>query len=244
MHEDDHPEISLSILLRLTALTCSLLFFALPSFGVCLEPEQTVACEFLNSDAVFVGTVTSAQTVPPRSKSPDEWVYDLAVQELFRGPRRKTIEVITENNSGRFPLDVGKKYLLFAYKFEGPLEIDNCGKSALLPDAQEVLRELRKLKIPKDALIEGRISFSGIPDSGTHIPGIQIIIRGGGKTFKAKSDPEGWFHVHVPPGKYSADARQIPHWNIAPYDLSNDDPDHFRARKGRCSSLQFVAQPN
>jgi hypothetical protein len=35
--------------------------------------------------------------------------------------------------------------------------------------------------------------------------------------------------------------QQIPHWNVAPYDLSYAAPDHFDARKGRCSGLQFIA---
>jgi hypothetical protein len=230
--------------LKLAALACALLFAALPSFGVCFQPDPTVACEFSNSDAVFVGAVVSAQEVPALGKWFDDgWVYDLTVQEAFRGPRRKTIEAFTEKNSGGLYLDIGKEYLLFATEFHGRLTIYNCGNSSLLPDAQKALRELRGLEIPKDAVIEGRISFSGIPDSGTHIPGIRIIIRGGGRTFKATSDGDGWFHLHIPPGKYSAEIRQIPHWNIAPYDLSYDDPDHFDARKGHCSGLQFIANP-
>jgi hypothetical protein len=166
----------------------------------------------LNSDAVFVGTVISARSVPPRgAEELDGWLYTLNVQELFRGPRTRTIKVFTENSSGRFPLDVGRTYLLFAHKLDGRLTIGNCGNSALLSKAAEAIRKLRGLEIPKDAEIEGRISFSGIPDSGAHIAGIHVIVRGNGRIFKATSDRNGWFHLHVPPGKYSAEVQQIPH---------------------------------
>jgi hypothetical protein len=243
MHEKDPLQISLSILLKLSGLAFALLFPTLPSFGYCSPPHPTVACEFLNSDAVFIGTVILARTVPPRGEEIDGWLYDLTVQELFRGPRTRTIEVFTENTNGRFPLEVGKQYLLFAGELDGRLTIDCCGNSAELLDAQEAIRELHGLEIPKDAAIEGRISFSGAPAPATDIPRLQVIIRAIGRTFKTTSDREGWFHLQVPPGKYSAVVQQIPHWHIAPDGLSVDEPNPFDARKGRCAELQFRADP-
>lgn len=245
MHRQDSMQRSYSVLLRLIAPAFVLLYGALPSFAHCFQPDPTLACEFLNSDAVFVGTVNSARAAPPQgAEGVDGWLYDVTVQELFRGPRRKIIEVFTENSSGSFPLDVAKKYLLFADEEDGRLTVTDCGNSSLESNAQEAIRELRRLEIPKDAAIEGRISFSGIPDSGAHTPAIQVIIRGNGRTFKATSDREGWFHIHVPPGKYSAEVQQIPHWDITPYATSYENPNHFEARKRHCSGLQFVANAN
>ena len=54
------------------------------------------------------------------------------------------------------------------------------------------------ITIPKDAVIEGRISFSGIPDTGNHVKGMQVVIRSGSRTLKVTSDQDGWFHLHVP----------------------------------------------
>jgi len=244
MHDKDPLQISLSILLKLTALACALLFPTVPSLGFCPKPDPTVVCEFLNSDAVFVGAVISVRVAPPRSAAElDGWLYELTVQELFRGPRTRTIEVYTENSSGRFPLDVAKKYLLFADKHDGRLTITNCGNSALLTKAQKAIQELHRLEIPKDAAIEGRISFSSFPDLGIHIPGVEVIISGDGGTFKATTDRDGRLHLRVPPGKYSAQVLQIPRWNIAAFDLSYDNPERFDARKGHCSGLQFRADP-
>jgi hypothetical protein len=245
MREKDSLQISLSILLKLAALAYALLLTPLPNFGFCPQPEPTVACEFLSSNAVFVGTVISARSVIPRGATElDGWLYKLTVQELFRGPRTRTIVVFTEDSSGRFTLEVGKKYLLFADEFEGRLTIASCGNSAELSEAQDAIRELHRLKIPEDAVIEGHISFLSGPDPATGLPRIQIIIRADGRRYKTTSDREGWFHVHVPPGKYSAVVQQIPHWNITPFDLSYDNPNHFHARKGHCSGLQFNASSN
>ncbi len=206
-----------------------------------MQPEPTVSCEFLNSEAVFVGAVISTQSEPSQGEYTDGWLYDLTVQELFRGPQTNTIEVFTGNDSARFPLELGKQYLLFASTYEGRLVITCCGNSALASDAQATIERLRGIVVPQDALIEGRISFSGIPDTGAHTPGIRVVIRGGGRTFSATSDRNGWFHLHVPPGKYTAKVHQTPHWTIEAYDLSYDDPNDFQARAGHGTGLEFRA---
>jgi hypothetical protein len=242
MSESKAMGFRLPLIVKIFAFACVYLFSTLPSFGFCPQPNPTVACEFLNSDAVFVGKVISARAVSPRGKQLDGWLYDLSTQELFRGSQTQVVEVFTENSSGSFLLDVGKRYLIFANELDGRLTITNCGNSALLLKAQDAIRELRRLEISKDAAIEGRISFSGIPDTGTHELGVEIVVRSDKGTFKTTSDRNGWFHLHVPPGEYSAEVLQTPRWVIVPYDLSYDNPDHFDARKGHCSALQFIAR--
>src|SRR5260370_28293946 len=112
MHKKGPVRTSLSTLLKLAALACASLFPALPSFAFCPQPDPTAACEFLNSNAVFVGKVISARAVPPRRDTDlDAWLYVLTVQEMFRGPRKKTIEVFTQNSTGIFPSSVANKYL-------------------------------------------------------------------------------------------------------------------------------------
>src|SRR5260370_5034075 len=114
MHEKDRLQISLSILLKLTALACALLFPAVPSLGFCPKPDPTVVCEFLNSDAVFVGAGISVRVAPPRSAAElDGWLYELTVPQLLRGARTRTIEVYIENSSGGLPLGDAKKDMLF-----------------------------------------------------------------------------------------------------------------------------------
>lgn len=227
------------------ALVCStLLLFTVPAFGFCTEPEPTVGCEFLNSDAVFIGTVISTRTTPAQGEEFDDgWTYEMNVQRVFRGPTGKTISVFTENNSARFPLETGKTYVLFATKVQDRFTIGDCGNSALLSQAAVTIKKLNRLKIPPDAEIEGRITFSGIPDTGPHVSGVRIVIQRGGKTYTAITDRDGWFHLHVPPGRYSAKVQQVPHWTITPFDMSQYAPQNIIADTGRCAGVEFWADP-
>jgi hypothetical protein len=238
----DAIRIASFVVSRLTVLTFIGILFPIANFGYCQQPQPTVSCEFLNSSAVFVGTVTSTRDEPAMSRgdvSPDGWLYTLSVQKMFRGPNSKTIEVYTENANARFPLRVGNQYLLFANKFHGRFEITSCGNSASISDAKESVAALERLVIPVDALIEGHISFSR-KDRGAHTNNVVVVIQGNGGTFKAISDSEGWFHLHVPPGKYSATIQQTAGPTFIPSNDSVDNPEHFIARRGRCSGLQFL----
>jgi hypothetical protein len=87
MTEKCPPRPRLPHLLRLVAVGCVWLFPFRAVSGACMLPIPTVACEFLNSDAVFVGTVVSVQVAPPRGQEYDGWLYDLTVQKSFRGPQ-------------------------------------------------------------------------------------------------------------------------------------------------------------
>lgn len=240
----NHVQYILFRLFRAVLIAFVGVFLPLASFGVCSRPDPTVRCEFLNSTAVFTGTVISTRDEPARGTRPDDndgWIYTLTVQRRFRGSFSNTIEVYTENASARYPLDNGKQYLLVAFRYRGRLQILGCGNSALLSDAKKSIELLEKIKIPEDAVIEGRISFSGMPDTGAHTAGILIVIKGDGGTFRAITDSDGWFHLHVPPGKYSATVRNVHGITASSYDLSYDNPDQFIARKGHCSGLQFLA---
>jgi hypothetical protein len=230
-----------SALLKISLIASFGIFLPSPSFGVCSQPEPTVRCEFLNSTAVFIGIVVSTRHEPAGSGVDDNdgWIYTLTIQKRFRGAFSKTVEVYTENGSARFPLDNGKQYLLFAFKFQGRLQIFDCGNSALLLDAKKSIQELEKIKIPEDAVIEGRIGFGETPDAEGHKPRMVVIISGDGGTFRTVSGSDGWFHLHVSPGKYSAKIQKLRDLTATPFDISYDNPDHFVARKGHCSGLQF-----
>jgi len=226
------------------------LFLATPASGFCFQPHPSVACNFLNSDAVFTGRVISVRPTE-KDGSIDGYYYRLSVLQLFRGPHEKIIEVYTGNDSGGYYLDSGKEYLIFASTSKGELQIGNCDDSAPLSEASQTIRELKRLRIPKDAEIEGRISFeaeggidfSRSPYAGTHVNRMHVVIRGTAKTYTVTCNHAGWFRLHVPPGNYSADIQPVAHWSIHPFDLSIDDPDHFVASTGHCSGLQFIASP-
>lgn len=213
----------------------------MPAFGFCFQPHPSLACDFLNSDAVFTGRVISVRPVE-KDGSIDGYYYRLSVRQLFRGPHEKVIEVYTGNDSGGYYLDSGKEYLIFASAFKGGLQIGNCDDSAPLFKAGETIRQIQKLAIPKDGIVEGQVALHQIP-SEQGLAGVQILIRGGGKTYTVTTDDTGWFQVHIPPGAYSAEPKSTPAHSIVAYDLSYDHPEGFSVKAGRCADLQFVADP-
>jgi len=211
----------------------------LPAAAVCPQPDPRVNAEFFKSDTVFTGRVVLERVVPDQGDTIGGWIYRLRVAKTFKGARREYIEVYTENSSARFPLVVGEEYLLFAYLFQGRFTIDGCGNSAVLSTAGNAIHQILQIRKATRGKIEGRLvnRLEGAPPSG-----IRIIIRGERQTYTTVTDRDGWFRLHVPPGRYSAHA-ESPQWSFTPFELSYDDPNDFIVHRGGCAQLQLVATP-
>jgi hypothetical protein len=76
--------------------------------------------------------------------------YTLRVEQLFKGRARKTVVLFSENTSGRFPMDVGEKYLVFVYRSEykhrAIFAVDNCGNSGRLSEKPDVLGQVERFQ--------------------------------------------------------------------------------------------------
>jgi len=112
----------------------------------------TVEQEFKTSAVVFIAKVSSAREVSVRSRAISGGAfYSVKVEQVLKGTPPKTVELYSENSSGRFPMQVDVEYLIFAYSgaFEGisgqQLAINNCGNSAPRSKAQKALATVRKL---------------------------------------------------------------------------------------------------
>ena len=211
--------------------------------AVCARPHPKVCAEFFKSDSVFVGTVV-AQTAVINKEGYDGWVYRLRVRKVYRGPTQDFIEVYTENTSGRFPLDTGETYLLFAYTFEKRFTITCGGNSAKLSEAGDALRQLedlmKRLKSSTDGEVSGVVDeFVGMNQPA--VPGVLVTVRGGGKRYQGVTGKDGWFHITVPPGIYVVSAHSSK-LHVIPYDLSYDDPEHIVVHKCGCTAIQFIAR--
>lgn len=202
-----------------------------------------MCAEFFHSDAVFTGTVVSVQKWPKREASPEGWLYRLQLIKSYRGPSAGPIEIFTGNDTSAFPLQKGLTYVVFAYKKDGILNIDNCGNSAELSKAGEAIQQIENLvgnmKSASGGDIGGRIVVSQINVSAS---GIAVMAKGGGKTYTAITDQEGRFHIRVPPGKYIV-WPETSRWIVTPYELSYDNEDHVSIEPGSCAELQFLASP-
>ena len=96
--------------------------------------------------------MTSAREVRVRSLAVSgATFYSVKVAQALKGSPSKTVELYSENSSGRFPMQIGEQYLVFADYgvFEGirgrKLAINNCGNSAPLAKAQKALAVLHAL---------------------------------------------------------------------------------------------------
>jgi len=230
-------------IIRAAALAVIWLLMVLPLSAVCRLPHPRACSEFFHSDAVFTGTVISVREWPRGQASPEGWFYRLKVTKSYRGPSQDVIEIFTGNDTGRFPLEKGQAYLIFAHNENKNLNIDNCGNSAELSKAGETIRQIESLvanmKTASGGDIDGRVVASTKDASAR---GITVTAKGSGKTYTSVTDDEGWFHIHVPPGKYVV-WPATSQWVVTPYELSYDNEDHVSIEPGGCAELQFLASP-
>jgi hypothetical protein len=208
------------------------------SSAYCPVPEIRANGEFFKSDAVFIGTVLSIRETPDTDNNVGGWFYRMRTEEMFRGPVSKVTTVYTENSSARFPLEKGRKYLLFAYKRNSRLEIFGCGNSALLLEASDALTRLKNLRAGKQpSEIEGWVVAE---TGGIDVSGVLVTVKSQSKSYTAVTDKAGWFHFPAPPGRYKLDFSSKEY-----YPNGADDfwykPEGFVLHAGECASLQTVS---
>jgi hypothetical protein len=99
----------------------SLWFVLVAGDTACLNGHPTVQIEYRLRNSVFVGTVRSEHNESAEEKYFDQngVRYTVRVDEVLRGRPPKTVLLFSENSSGRFPMQVGTKYLLFVYRDHG-----------------------------------------------------------------------------------------------------------------------------
>ncbi|MGC4095728.1 MAG: hypothetical protein QM706_01315 [Nitrospira sp.] len=114
-------------------------------YAACPIGVPSLEHEYKNAAMVFVGHVTSEDVTPESTNQLDGSTYTIHVEEALRGSRSKSVQIFSENTSGRFPMQVGATYLIFAHKELNRLQIDNCGNSGLLSEKSKALAIIRKI---------------------------------------------------------------------------------------------------
>lgn len=114
--------------------------------AVCLNGHPSVAEEYKSAKAVVVATVLAERLIPsPDNEFYDGTLYRVRVDKVFRGNLGDEIEIFSENSSGRFPMTVGAKYLLFTHMVSGQMQVDYCGNSGLFSKRGKELRQVARL---------------------------------------------------------------------------------------------------
>jgi hypothetical protein len=195
----------------------------------CQEPSPRRVCaEYFRSDVVFVGKVISEKVLPEEQGFDGGWLYYLKVSKVYRGSIGKTIEIMTENNSGRYPLEKGRKYLLFACAGARGFEIIGCGNSGLLEESKDRIREIEGLASAIDSSIEINVQ------DGSEA---RLAIIGPEGRSESITDKEGRLWVSVPPGRYRVEMLDP---EFMPSDISYDQPDDLYLIKGQCAQIQYI----
>jgi len=88
--------------------------------AVCLNGHPSVAEEYKAANAVVAATVVAERLIPSAEADfYDGTLYRIRVDKIFRGSVGDSAEIFSENSSGRFPMTVGAKYLLFIHTGTG-----------------------------------------------------------------------------------------------------------------------------
>jgi hypothetical protein len=119
--------------------------------------HPSVPEEFREARFVVLGRATHEQNISS-AEDPDgyDWtVYDVEILQAFKGTPPRTMRLLSENSSSRFPMEAGKTYLLFVshmpmVESEGndvlPQDfVDNCGNSDALDAAGAKLMAVKQL---------------------------------------------------------------------------------------------------
>src|SRR5271170_4917467 len=74
--------------------------------AACLLTDYSTRAEYLRSEAVLVGSVLSERNVPGSDEpdTPGGTFYLVRVLNTLRGTPSRTVEIFSENSSGRFPM--------------------------------------------------------------------------------------------------------------------------------------------
>jgi len=94
---------------------------------------------------VIVGTVVDEHATPASKNFYEGVTYRVKTEETLRGQAPATVQLFSENSSGRFPMNTGEKYVLFVYRESGRYAIDACGSSGLVTEKRDMLRTVRQL---------------------------------------------------------------------------------------------------
>lgn len=230
-------------------LVIGTVIFSAAAGAFTLVPRAMACMLYFRSDAVFTGKVESVKkqdnTIEDGVNYFQGWFYTLKVIKSYRGVDTPTIHVYTANDSGRLPLDVDKKYLLFAYKYNGKLTISYDGISGELKDSKQTLEDLDKIMVRKAG--EGGSVYARVVENPWNadtggVSGIHIRVSSPTWSGTLITNKNGWAHVHVPAGTYSAKATD-PKWIFTSQDIAWENSDDFQVPNGGCAEIQINATP-
>ncbi|HTX75580.1 MAG TPA: hypothetical protein VMD29_05180 [Terracidiphilus sp.] len=117
------------------------------AYAACVNGYPTIREEYNSSALVFVGDVVAHRSTPSTGDGYflDGDSYMVTPLAVLKGRPGSKVNLFSENSSGRFPMLLERKYLLFVYEDHGRLMVDNCGNSDVMPHAKNALAQVTAL---------------------------------------------------------------------------------------------------
>jgi len=209
-----------------------------PALAFCPRIKIYVNNEFFKSRFVIVGEVLLEREQLDRDGFLDLTDYRVRVLRTYRGLPRQVLTIRSENDSGRFPMKKGQKYLLFVRTQGGHFFIDNCGNSGPLAEAHDTIEVIQRIyKSGPYGEIDAHV-WNGQDD----IAGIRLVARSAKGVFSRFTGGDGWIHLKVSPGVYRVSTSSA-RFRLELFDLNEDRPNHLVVHKGGCVQLDYDAKP-
>ena len=213
--------------------------------GVTLKPEPRLCTEFFRSDLVFSGKVISATRAKEDKDGIGGWDYRIQVENMFRGEPQEFVTVFTENSSGRYMLKMQHEYLLFADNIKGRMWISDGGNNRDVTGKNDKFDDVKLVisnnKAGKPGDIRGWLGNDDGMVKGSGF-GVTVEATDGKRHFTAVVNNKGWFHIYVPAGTYQVVPHSSEKYEIIPFDLSYNDPNHVVVECGGCGEVAFRAR--
>jgi hypothetical protein len=217
-------------------------------------------CDYLQADAVFVGTVT---VIVPMTRMVEGrpwpgYYMTFAVQEALKGKLGKQVEVGTNQGGGDCgtPLQPGDRYLIFASKGpEGKLWTGLCSSNQPLPDdadVESIVGPVRKAVTPGKGSLYGIVTYeaTGTWDAQGKLSGnrskpvADLMVRAASekKTFTTTTGADGKYEFKdLPNGHYTVTPNLRDAWA---YDQTwYADRYEKNVADGSCAKVEFQMHP-
>ena len=122
----------------------------MPACAHCFSSDYGVSAERERAEAVAAVFVAEGRFVKAANDEVDDTVrYSVEVLDQWKGNLPPRIVVASENNSGRFPMEIGQTYVVFLQRDGEAWSVDNCGNSSLLNPESDLMRALGTFVKPR-----------------------------------------------------------------------------------------------
>ncbi|HYO63379.1 MAG TPA: carboxypeptidase regulatory-like domain-containing protein [Pyrinomonadaceae bacterium] len=215
----------------------------------CFMPSEPCAL-YWDADVIFVGTVKEVGPMTPvegqpRAASPSGRVTRFGVEEAFRGVAGAAAETAERGTSCDYDFKVGARYLVYGKRdpSDGRTYVFSCSGTKQLEHAAGDLAFARDVAAGRPTpSVAGRVIRETRETAASYrsrraLDGVEVVVAGGGREAKARTDAEGNFRVFgLPPGAYDVRVRtptELRH-------LYEPPARQLQVAPGRCSVAEFV----